>query len=199
MMIARDLSEGVADHIVANLTEEQAAEMISNLERSDAERVALRERIKANSILRSATCPATSWKDADSRYDVTSVAVSILDATAAKYGLPVDALASQLIEDKGTLQNTIDLHGTDPRMDGFGTGNFYAFRCRVRDAVRYLKAEADKAESKAREAARDAAWAKQGLERCTRCGGAGGWKGWPGYTCYECNGHGAVPTEEGEE
>ncbi len=47
----------------------------------------------------------------------------------------------------------------------------------------------------AKRAAEDAAWAKQGLERCTRCGGAGGHNSWPGFTCFRCDGIGALPKE----
>lgn len=183
---------------IANLTDAQAQESLDSMAKADAAKADLRDRLMADQTLRVAVCPANTYMTADDRYSIAVRAIRILEAYAAKYaakGVTVDNLAATLVAHDMTIQHTIDMHGTDPRMDSYSinSGGFYAFNCRVRDARDIITADADRAAHIAREAKRDAAWKRAGMHRCQRCGGAGGHKMWPGFTCFECGGHGATP------
>lgn len=189
------------DAILAALTDEQVAETLANLDADEADRAALRARLQAEPSLRAAVCPPTTWRTPWDRYDVARRAVKIVEKFSERHGITVDELADALVADGGTVADCIALHGDDPRRDGnTATGHFYAFRCRLRDAVQGITYERTKDERAAQAAARDAALRSQGLQPCDRCGGAGGWEGWPGWTCYECGGTGTGSlTDEAED
>lgn len=182
---------------LAGLTDEQCQQVLDGFAEAEADKAALRARLAASPLLRQVACPATSWNTPDARYDVTKTAVAILENTATHNGVTLDELVAAVAANGDGIQHRIELHGTDPRFDGFvGSGSgFYAFRCALKDALRDLKAEETKAAHLAAEAKREAKWAAQGLERCDRCGGAGGHNQWPGFTCFDCGGIGALPAK----
>lgn len=189
--LASGFDAETAEALIANLTAEQMEQALQNWDAEDAERAELRDRLMADPLLRRAVCPTTSWADADARFEVARRALRIAEATAEKNGVELEALCEQLASDHGTVQDTIDLHGDDPRFDGTRRG-FHAFRFRLRDALDVLLAE-QRAEARRAEMARqEARWEAQGLVRCDRCGGAGGHDGWPGFTCFDCGGLGAL-------
>lgn len=189
------LDREVAKNIVDGFTDEQVVEAAESFRKADVAKAELRDRLRSTPVLCQAVCPAKTWKTDRDRYDVATGAIRLLDATAEKHGVTPEALAQGLVETGGTIQDTIDTHGTDPRIDGFlgGPRGYYAFRYRLGDAIQHVKADEIAAEAKRREAAREAAWAARGEERCDRCGGAGGANHWPGFTCYDCGGRGSVP------
>lgn len=188
----RGMDRSMTEGIVAELTDEQVEETLASLDRTDAEREELRNRLRSDRVLMQAVCPRDDWKDEDARFDVARRAVKIIDATAEKNDCTATELAQALIDGQGTIADTIATHGTDPRNDSFGTGNFYAFRWRIKDAVEVVKASEIEAARQAERSRQDAAWAAKGLERCDRCDGQGGRKEWPGFTCFKCGGTGAL-------
>jgi hypothetical protein len=193
-----DMDADTMRDAMAKMTEAQCQEILDNTAKAEAEKVELRARLMADATLRQAVCPATTYMTADDRFAIAKRGIAILEATAAKHaarGVTVDNLAAVMVAEHMTVQDQIDMHGTDPRWDGtVGSNNsFYAFRYRVRDAMAIITADADKAAHAAHEAQRDAAWAAKGEHRCERCGGQGGSKAWPGFTCYDCGGRGSMP------
>lgn len=195
LIVASGTDEAVARTVVDSLADEYIAPSYESFAAAQAEKAAIRDRLAANPTLCCAVSPRTNWKTAEQRYDVARGALRILDNVAAKHELPADAIAQALIDGQGTIADTIDTHGGDPRTDGFAGGaSYYAFRYRLRDAIEVLTAVEREAERVRVEAARDEAWARQGLVRCDRCGGAGGSQSWPGFTCYDCDGRCATET-----
>lgn len=184
--ISPDDAELVADAI----PEEGRAQTIANYAVAREERKAVRARLCADPELMRAVCPKASWKDEDARYDTARRALQLVDAFAEHHNTDAHSLALALIQGEGTVADTIELHGDDPRIVQWGQ-SFYAFRWRLKDAVAVACSERLARERREREEARDAAWAARGLTRCDRCGGAGGAAHWPGWTCFDCNGHGA--------
>lgn len=185
--------KGVSDaaDLVEMLSDEQAADMLASYAADEAERVALRERVMADETLRRVATPDTTWGTADTRYEVSKTAIAIIENTAAKYGVTVEALLAGFVANGDSLRKTIEMFG-DPRFDRCGQHTYYAWRCRVRDALAVAKKDETEA---AREAARLARYSKiegMGLEVCTRCDGNGGYKHWPDFTCYQCGGIGGV-------
>lgn len=191
MFTERGMDEGMVKGILDDMTDIQVEETLANVNRNDAEREELRNRLRADQVLMRAVCPGQDWKTEADRFEVARRAVQIIDANAEKHECTTTELAQALVNDHGTIADTIALHGTDPRLDSFGTGNFYAFRFRVGDAVAVVKAPQLEAARLAERTRQDEAWAAKGLERCERCDGQGGRKEWPGFTCFECGGHGA--------
>lgn len=195
---------GVDEHFdiaefIADWSDEQVVRAIESFTAAATEKAAFRDRLRSNPTLSRAVCPADGWKTGPERYDIARRGVRIVEAYAAKHDLTVDALAAQLIAGGGTIADTITMHGVDPRADDYagGTTGFYAFRCRLNDAVDELTADARRAERDRIEAAKDAVWADRGLVRCDRCGGAGGSTSWPGFYCFDCGGEGAVTPKVG--
>lgn len=187
--VTDDLAAGVRAMSVAD-----AEQAIANLDAADAERDALRDRLRADRNLAAVVVPDPTWGTPDSRYDVTRKALHLLEATAEQAGVGLAAVVEGMVADGNTLRASIALHGIDPRRDSYGPrdGGFYAWRHRCREGVEAVTAEQREQERREREAARDAAWEAEGRVRCDRCGGAGGHDGWPGWTCFECGGAGAV-------
>lgn len=190
-MIAKDAGEEFAQDVVAKLDDEQVEATITSFRKADEEKDALRDRLRANAMLRKAVCPADDWKSAGDRYDVARRAVRLIERVAEQEDADVDAIAAALVADNGTIADCIALHGDDPRHVMWGS-DFYAFRWRLADAVKVANADKIAAERKRQREAQDAKWAKRGLTRCERCDGQGGRKEWPGFDCFDCGGQGAV-------
>lgn len=192
LMTGLDNAE-LVENLLANLDEAQCQDTLDAFVKADADKTALRDRLMADPALRSVVCPTTTWGTPESRYQVAEAGLAILTTTATKNDTTVDELVAAMVANKDGMQHRIELHKTDPRMDGHRLGEgYHAFKCAVRDALQDVKAEETKAARLAAEAKREAKWAAQGMERCARCGGAGGFKQWPGFTCYECGGLGGT-------
>lgn len=191
-LLSQGIDQELVEQIVTGLTEEQAQGSLDAFAAGEAEKAALRERLMSDEVLRSVVCPPTTWKTPEARYEVSKVAVAIIENTAATHEVTVEALLNGFKANKDSMAKTIEMFG-DPRLDGFAPGqSYYAWRCRVRDALAVAKEDETKA---AREAARLARYSKiegMGLEVCTRCDGNGGFKHWPDFTCYQCGGIGGV-------
>ncbi len=170
-------------------------ELLASLLESKRERDEFRARLGREPYLMHAVCPSADWKDAWARYDVARRATRLVEAVAKEKDVTVEALCAALIAGHGTVQDTIDLHGDDPRTVQWGA-SFYAFRWRLSDAWQVAAADRLKAERARIVAEREARWARQGLVSCSRCGGEGGRKDWPGFDCFDCGGRGAVDPAE---
>jgi len=195
--VERQYAETAADSIPAD-HRDAAAESFRS---AQVEKDALRARLAADPILCRAVCPARTWKDATARYDTARGAVRLVEAAAAAASkeaggdVTVTAIAQALIDLGGTVQDTIDTHGDDPRLVMWGK-SYYAFRFRLRDAIEEVNTDVRREAERRRIAEEDARWAQQGLVRCDRCGGAGGHNSWPGWVCYGCDGRRAVRPED---
>jgi hypothetical protein len=194
----RGLSADQVTAIVDGMTDEQVTDSLVMLAEVAAARDALRVRLAADPVLRRAICPATTWKDADARYDTAKRALRLVESAAelaskeTSEPVTATAIAEALIALGGTVQDTIDMHGDDPRVVMWGS-SFYAFRYRLQDAIAEVNTEVRREARRRQIEAEDAAWAARGMTRCDRCGGAGGAAHWPGFTCYDCDGRRCVP------
>lgn len=166
-----------------------------------AEKDALRARLKNDPALRQAICPNTDWQTPYRRFEAASTILRWIEQAVERAheqgkpgyeGVTVDTIAAQLIVDKSTAQDTIDMltgnEHHDPAVFGWGW-----MTARIRDAVAAITQDARFAAHQKRIAEEDARWAAFGQVRCDRCGGAGGHHGWPGYTCFKCGGERHVP------
>ncbi len=187
--------EATVLRVLESMDPEKDEALLASLIEAREEKDAFRARLGREPYLMHAVCPDGDWKDAGSRYDVARRATRLVESAAEQGKVTVEALCAALIAGHGTVQDTIDLHGDDPRTVQWGN-SFYAFRWRLRDAIEVAAADRLKAEKAARDAAQDARWKAQGLVRCGRCFGAGGRKDWPGFSCFDCDGRGAVDPEE---
>jgi hypothetical protein len=189
-------SRGVddAESFVKSLSDEDCAIAMGGFRQDEAEKAALRSRLMSDPILRQVICPDASFASADVRYEISKTALAILERTAEAHSLTVESLVAAFHENGDSMARTIEMFG-DPRFDRCDKQTYYAFRCRVRDAVQTAQAEEAKA---ARERARQERYAKieaMGLEVCARCDGHGGFSYWPDFTCYGCGGVGGVDKE----
>ena len=191
VFVETGVDEETARRILGTIPDEKVAETLASFRDAEAEKDALRARLAADPALLRAVCPAPSWRTPHERHDVARRALRLVEAVAEKHDVTVDALVSALIEGRGTVQDTIDTHGDDPRIVQWGS-SFYAFRWRLKDAYEVAAKDRLAEERRRVVAAREARWATQGLVSCDRCGGEGGRKDWPGFDCFDCGGRGAV-------
>ena len=197
-----------ADRMIAGFKETygdnfdaEALKMIETFYANRAERDELRERLMNDSTLRQAICPNTDWETPYRRFEAASTILRWMEQAVERAheqgkpgyeGVTVDTIAAQLIVDKSTAQDTIDmLTGNeyhDPAVFGWRW-----MTARIRDAVAAITQDARDDARRKRIADEDARWEAHGRVRCDRCGGAGGHHGWPGYTCFKCGGERHVP------
>lgn len=195
LFVETGVEEDFVRRYVGDLDDAKVEEILASLLEAQEERREFRARLGREPYLMHAVCPSADWKDSDARYDVARRATRLVEKVAEDAKVSVEALCAALVAGRGTVQDTIDVHGDDPRTVQWGA-SFYAFRWRLKDAVEVAAKDRLKAERLAREAEQDRRWAAQGLVRCDRCFGQGGRKEWPGFDCYDCGGRGAVPPKE---
>jgi hypothetical protein len=171
------------DAIVAAMSDEQVAAFNQSCADSAAERAALRDRLMANDALRSVVCPPNTWRDSDSRYDVTRALVKLVERWAAKHEVTMDDLVAELVRQGDSIAHELEMYGDEAVSVQWGR-RFYGFTWRLQDAVNGAKRE----ETQRAWAAEVARHEAMGEKVCDRCGGAGGFAHWPGFTCYECGG-----------
>lgn len=177
-----------ADSIVASLTDAQVEEFNASCAASAAERVALRDRLMADEALRSVVCPPSTWRDADSRYDVSRSLVKLLERWATTHDTTVDALVAELVRQGDSIAHELEMYGDEAVSVQWGR-RFYGFTWRLQDALKGTQREA--------KAAAHGKWVAElearGDKVCDRCGGAGGRAEWPGFDCFDCGGRGFLP------